>query len=130
VRGTFDWGVLDEKSTHPNTNIGRSKWDFGPTSVIPCPNCFGAVAYVVTKCVLNVKLLRAVLYGSFSACTALFYRTKNAFGIFIGPHSSNVINIVHAIGACTFTSWCRKEVDLHARISKERTNVGEAVEIT
>jgi hypothetical protein len=21
VRGTFDWGVLDEKRTHPNTDI-------------------------------------------------------------------------------------------------------------
>jgi ribosomal protein S26 len=57
VRGTFDWGVLDEKRTHPNTNIGRSKRDFGPTSVILCHNCVGAVAYVETKCVLKVKLL-------------------------------------------------------------------------
>jgi hypothetical protein len=40
VRGTFDWGVLDEKKTHPNTNIERSEWDFGPTSVILCHNCF------------------------------------------------------------------------------------------
>jgi hypothetical protein len=31
VRGTFDWGVLDEKRTHPNTDIERLKWDFGPT---------------------------------------------------------------------------------------------------
>jgi hypothetical protein len=51
MRGTFDWGVLDEKRTHPNTNIERSKWDFGPTSVILCHNCAGAVAYVETKCV-------------------------------------------------------------------------------
>jgi hypothetical protein len=50
-------GVLDEKRTHPNTNIGRSKWDFGPTSVIPCHNCFGALAYVDTNGVLKVKLL-------------------------------------------------------------------------
>jgi hypothetical protein len=34
VRGTFDWGVLDEKRAYSNTNIGRSKRDFGPTSVI------------------------------------------------------------------------------------------------
>jgi hypothetical protein len=27
VRGTLDWGVLDEKTTHPNTNIERPKWD-------------------------------------------------------------------------------------------------------
>jgi hypothetical protein len=57
VRGTFDWGVLDEKRTHPNTNIERSKWDFGPTSVILCHNCIGAVDYVETKCVLKAKLL-------------------------------------------------------------------------
>jgi hypothetical protein len=57
VRGTFDWGVLDEKRTHPNANIKRSKWDFGPTSVILCHNCVGAVAYVEMKCVLKVKLL-------------------------------------------------------------------------
>jgi hypothetical protein len=57
VRYTFDLGVLDEKRTHPNTNIERSKWDFGPTSVILCHNSVGAVAYVETKCVLNVKLL-------------------------------------------------------------------------
>jgi hypothetical protein len=57
VRGTFDWGVLDEKRTHPNTNIKRSKWYFGPTSVILCHNCVGAVAYVETKCVLKVKPL-------------------------------------------------------------------------
>jgi hypothetical protein len=57
VRGTFDWVVLDEKGTHPNTDIERFKWDSGPTSVILCPNCVGAVAYVETKCVLKVKLL-------------------------------------------------------------------------
>jgi hypothetical protein len=57
VRGIFVWGVLDEKRTHPNTNIERSKWDFGPTSVILRPNSVGAVAYVETKCVLKVKLL-------------------------------------------------------------------------
>jgi hypothetical protein len=57
VRGTFDWGVLDEKMTNPNTNIERSKWDFGPTSVKLCHNCVGAVVYVETKCVLKVKLL-------------------------------------------------------------------------
>jgi hypothetical protein len=57
VRGTFDWGVLDEKRTHPNTKIGRSKWDFGPTSVILSHNYVGAVDYVETKRVLKVKLL-------------------------------------------------------------------------
>jgi hypothetical protein len=44
--GNLDWGVLDEKRTHPNTNIEWSKWDFGPTSVIPCHNSVDAVAYV------------------------------------------------------------------------------------
>jgi hypothetical protein len=57
VRGTLDRGVLNEKRTHPNTNIERSKWDFGPTSVRLCHNSVGAVAYVETKCVLKVKLL-------------------------------------------------------------------------
>jgi hypothetical protein len=57
VRGTLDWRVLDEKRTHPNTNIEKPKWDFGPTSVILCHNSVGAVAYVETKCVLKVKLL-------------------------------------------------------------------------
>jgi hypothetical protein len=57
VRDTFDWGVLDEKRTHPNTNIERSKWDFGPASVILCHNYVGALAYVETKSVLKVKLL-------------------------------------------------------------------------
>jgi hypothetical protein len=57
VRGILDWGALDEKRTHPNTNIERSKWDFGPTSVILCHNSVGAVAYVETKCVLKVNLL-------------------------------------------------------------------------
>jgi hypothetical protein len=57
VRGTFDWGVLDEKRTHPNKNIERPKWDFGPTSVILCHNSVGTVAYVETKSVLKVKLL-------------------------------------------------------------------------
>jgi hypothetical protein len=57
VRGTLDCGVLDEKRTHPNTNIERPKWDFGPPSVILCHNSVGAVAYVETKCVLKVKLL-------------------------------------------------------------------------
>jgi hypothetical protein len=49
VRGTFDWGVLDEKRTHTTTNIEGSKWDFDPTSVIPCHNIVGAVAYVRRK---------------------------------------------------------------------------------
>jgi hypothetical protein len=49
VRRTFDWGVLDEKRTHPNTNIGRSKWDFGPTNVRLCHKCVGAVNYVETE---------------------------------------------------------------------------------
>jgi hypothetical protein len=57
VRGTFEWGVLNVKRTHPNTNIERSKWVFGPTSVILCHNSVGAVAYVETKCVLKVNLL-------------------------------------------------------------------------
>jgi hypothetical protein len=57
VRGTLDWGVLDEKRTHLNTNIERSKWGFGPTSVILCHNSVGAVASLETKCVLKVKLL-------------------------------------------------------------------------
>jgi hypothetical protein len=55
VRGTFAWGVLDEKRTHPNTNFEWSKWDFGPISVIPCHNSVGAMAYVETKCVLKSK---------------------------------------------------------------------------
>jgi hypothetical protein len=49
VRGTLDWGVLDEKRTHLNPNIEMSKWDFGPTSVILCHNSVGAVAYVETE---------------------------------------------------------------------------------
>jgi hypothetical protein len=46
VRGTFDSGVLDEKMTHPNTDIEGPKWDFGPASVILCHNSVSAVAYV------------------------------------------------------------------------------------
>jgi hypothetical protein len=41
----------------PKYKHERSKWDFGPTSVILCHSCVGAVAYVETKCVLKVKLL-------------------------------------------------------------------------
>jgi hypothetical protein len=55
MRGTLDWGVLDEKRTLLNTNIERSKWDFGPTSVILCHNSVGAMAYVETKCALKVS---------------------------------------------------------------------------
>jgi hypothetical protein len=47
--GTFDWGALHEKRTHPNTDIQKPKWDFGPTSVILCDNSVGAVAYVETE---------------------------------------------------------------------------------
>ena len=57
MRGTFDWGVLDEKRTHPNTNIEGPKWDFNPPSVIMCHNSVGAVAYVGKVCLLKVKLL-------------------------------------------------------------------------
>jgi hypothetical protein len=57
VKGTFDWGALDGKMTLPNTNIERSKWDFGPTSVILCHNSVGAVAYVETEAGVEVKLL-------------------------------------------------------------------------
>jgi hypothetical protein len=57
VRGTLDWGVLDEKRTHPDKTIERSKWDFGPTIVILCHNSVGAVTYVETKRVLKLKLL-------------------------------------------------------------------------
>jgi hypothetical protein len=57
VRGTFNWGVLDEKWTHPNTDIERSKWDFGPTSVILCHNSVDAVAYVETEAWVEVELL-------------------------------------------------------------------------
>jgi hypothetical protein len=57
VRGTRDCVVLDEKRTHPNTNIESPKWDFGPTSVILCHKGVGALAYIETKCVLKVKLL-------------------------------------------------------------------------
>jgi hypothetical protein len=49
VRGPLHWGVLDEKRTHPDTNIERPIWDFGPTSVILCHNSVGAVAYVETE---------------------------------------------------------------------------------
>jgi hypothetical protein len=52
--GSFDWGVLDEKRTHPNTDIEGPKRDFGLTSVILCQNCVGAVAYVETERVLKV----------------------------------------------------------------------------
>jgi hypothetical protein len=57
MRGTLDWGVLDEKRTHPNTNIEGLKCYFGPTSVILYHNGVGAVAYVETECVLKAKLL-------------------------------------------------------------------------
>jgi hypothetical protein len=58
VRGTFDWGVLDEKRTHPNTYIDEGpKWDFGPTSVILCHNIASAAAYVRRKRESKVKLL-------------------------------------------------------------------------
>jgi hypothetical protein len=57
VRCTLAWGVLDEKRTHPNTNIERPKWDSGPTSVIQCHNSVGAVAFVGTEAWVEVKLL-------------------------------------------------------------------------
>jgi hypothetical protein len=56
VRG-FSIGESWTRKDSPNTNIEGRKWDFGPTSVILCHNIVGAVAYVETKCVLNVKLL-------------------------------------------------------------------------
>jgi hypothetical protein len=49
VRGTFDWGVLDEKRTHPITDIEGPKRDFRPTSVILCRNSVCAVDYVETE---------------------------------------------------------------------------------
>jgi hypothetical protein len=55
--GTFDWDVLNEKRPHPTTNIDGPKWDFGPTSGIPCHNCVGAVAYVRRKPESKVKML-------------------------------------------------------------------------
>jgi hypothetical protein len=42
-RDTFDWGVLDEERTYPNTDFEGPKRDFGPTSVLPYHNCVGAV---------------------------------------------------------------------------------------
>jgi hypothetical protein len=57
VRGTLDWEVLDEKRTHPNTDIEGPKWNFGPTSVVPCHTIVGAVAYVRRKRESKVKLL-------------------------------------------------------------------------
>jgi hypothetical protein len=53
-------GSPGREKDSPNTNIERSKWDFGPTSVILCHNSVGAVAYVETKCVLKVKLLSVI----------------------------------------------------------------------
>jgi hypothetical protein len=58
VRGTLDSGVLNEKRTHPNTDIEAPKWDFGPTSVILFHNSVGVVAYVETEACVDVKLLR------------------------------------------------------------------------
>jgi hypothetical protein len=49
VRGNFDWGVLDKKRTHPNTDIEGPKSDFGRTSVILCHNNVGAVVYLETE---------------------------------------------------------------------------------
>jgi hypothetical protein len=54
VRGTFDWGVLDEKRTHPKTDIEGPKLDSG---VIPFHNCVGAVAHVRRKRESKGKLL-------------------------------------------------------------------------
>jgi hypothetical protein len=56
-RDILDWGVLDEKRTHLNTNIERPKRDFSPLSVILCHNSVGAVAYVRRKRESKVKLL-------------------------------------------------------------------------
>jgi hypothetical protein len=44
--GTSDWGVLNEHWTHPNTDVKRPKWGFGPTSDIKCHNLACAGAYV------------------------------------------------------------------------------------
>jgi hypothetical protein len=57
MRGTFDLGVLNEKRTHPNTEIEWPKWDFRPFSIITCHNFVGAVAYVRRKRSLKVELL-------------------------------------------------------------------------
>jgi hypothetical protein len=55
--GYLRLGSPGRERTHPNTNIERPKWDFGPTSVILCHYSVGAVPYVGKKCVLKVKLL-------------------------------------------------------------------------
>jgi hypothetical protein len=56
VKGTSDWGVLNEKRTHPNTDIEWPKYDFGPISFIPCQNWVSAVAYVRGKCSSKVSV--------------------------------------------------------------------------
>jgi hypothetical protein len=50
--GYLRLGSPGRERTHPNTNIERPKWDFGPTSVILC-HCYSvdAVSYVGKKCV-------------------------------------------------------------------------------
>jgi hypothetical protein len=53
----LDWGFLADKRTHKNLNIEWPQWDFGFISVVLCQCCLGAVVYVDTKCVLEVKLL-------------------------------------------------------------------------
>jgi hypothetical protein len=36
VKDSFDLGGLNEKWTHPNTDVEGAKRDFDPTSVITC----------------------------------------------------------------------------------------------
>jgi hypothetical protein len=89
VKSTFDWGVLDEKRTHPNTNIKGPKWGFGPTSVILCHSSFGAVAYVETKSVLKVKLL-SVPKGPVQDVPECFVYPLSCYGALAGHNYDKI----------------------------------------
>jgi hypothetical protein len=55
--GYLRLGSPNWKMTHPNTDIVGPKWDFEPTSVIPCHNCVDALGYVRGKRSLKARLL-------------------------------------------------------------------------
>jgi hypothetical protein len=65
--GTFDWGVLNEHWTHPNTAFERPKWGFGPTSVIKCRKfvCAGAYVRRVAYISLRRQPINKSLIGSY-----------------------------------------------------------------
>jgi hypothetical protein len=55
--GYIRLGSSELEEDSQNTDIEWPKCYFGPTSIVPCHNCVGAVAYVRGNCSSKLKLL-------------------------------------------------------------------------